>query len=147
MVVFLTRYANINDIKKVFLLSNDDTVRQNSINQQKIKWENHVAWFNDRIKNTNEPFYIIETSECEFIGQVRFEKKEEVIISISIMPDFRGKGLASEIIKFCTKKSKLNNILAYIKEENLPSQRSFLKAGYCFLKQKENYLIYQYKKL
>ena len=39
------RLANIDDMKNVFDLSNDDTVRKNSINQNKIEWEDHVKWF------------------------------------------------------------------------------------------------------
>ena len=39
---FQLRLANIDDMKNVFDLSNDDLVRQNSIHSEKIEWENHV---------------------------------------------------------------------------------------------------------
>ncbi len=35
------RLANINDIKDVFMLANDDIVRANSINTSKIKYDEH----------------------------------------------------------------------------------------------------------
>ena len=36
------RLANSSDIKNVFELSNEDFVRQNSFNKEKIGWEHHV---------------------------------------------------------------------------------------------------------
>ena len=101
---FSIRLANKNDIKSVFELSNDDVVRRNSINTDKIEWNSHVNWFEKRIQDFKNPFYIVESNEGEFIGQVRFDKKDdEVVISISISPNYRGKSLSSRIIKECTK--------------------------------------------
>ena len=134
---FSIRLATIDDMEKVFELSNDDVVRANSINQEKIKWENHVKWFEKRIQRTTDPFYIVESEKKEFIAQVRFDKKEEIIISISITKPFRGKGLASKVIKECSKKSGFKKIIAFVKEENFASQKAFLKAGFV-LKEKEN---------
>lgn len=36
------RPATIDDMRSVFDLSNDDTVRANSIHSAKIEWENHI---------------------------------------------------------------------------------------------------------
>ena len=142
---FLIRFATIDDMQKVFELSNDDVVRANSINQEKINWEEHVEWFNNRIKKQGEPFYIVESQTGEFIAQVRFDKKEKVVISISITKPFRGKGMASKIIKECSQKSRFKKISAFIKDENIASQKSFLKAGYNLNKKENNYLKYEYK--
>lgn len=142
---FSIRLATIDDMEKVFELSNDDIVRANSINQEKIKWEDHVEWFKNRIKKTTEPFYIVESEKKEFIAQVRFDKKEEIIISISITESFRGKGLASKIIKECSEKSGFKKIIAFVKEENFASQKAFLKAGFVLKEKEDNYLKYEYK--
>lgn len=143
---FSIRLATIDDMEKVFELSNDDVVRANSINQEKIKWENHIEWFENRIKKIDEPFYIIESQEKDFIAQVRFDKKEEITISISISKQFRGKNLASKIIKECSKKCGYEKIVAFIKKDNITSQKSFLKAGYTFNKKENEYLKYNYQK-
>ncbi|MBR6164258.1 pseudaminic acid synthase [bacterium] len=127
---FSVRLANENDIKKVFNLSNDDTVRQYSFNKEKIKWDDHTKWFNERIKNTNEPFFIAEDSNGNFIAQVRIDKKEETTISISITEHFRGRGLARYIIRECSQKAGFRNIIAYVKPENQASLKSFINAGY-----------------
>lgn len=125
------RLANINDMKNVFELSNDDVVRKNSIHKEKIEWENHVNWFENRIKNNF--FYIIETLNNNFIAQVRIDQGDENTISISICEKYRGKKLASYIIKKCSEKSKLKNITAYISINNIASKKAFEKAGYITL--------------
>ena len=140
---FSIRLATIDDMQKVFELSNDDVVRANSINQEKFQWENHVKWFENRIKKIDEPFYIVESLSGEFIAQVRFDKKEEIIISISITKPFRGKGLASEIIKKSIALSKYNNVTAYIYNTNLASIKTFTHAGFI----QDNILKFTYKHL
>lgn len=124
------RLANITDRQNVFDLSNDDMVRQNSINKNKILWENHVKWFDQRIKNVEEPFFIVENEKNDFVAQVRFDKKEYNLISISISSKYRGKGLASYIIRVCSEKSGLSPVVAYVKQENVSSLKAFKKAGY-----------------
>lgn len=142
---FLIRLATIDDMKNVFDLSNDDVVRKNSINQEKIKWEDHIRWYENRIKRTEEPFYIVESLNKDFIAQVRFDKKDEHIISISISKDFRSKGLASKIIKRCSEESGRKEIAAFVKEENIASQKAFVKAGYKFNSKDNGYLKYIFK--
>lgn len=124
------RLADINDMKRVFDLSNDEAVRKNAINKEKILWQNHVLWYEARIRKENEPFYIVEDENKNFVAQVRFDIKDENIISVSLTPEFRGKGLSAQIIKICSEKFNQKPIIAYIKEENILSLKAFLKAGY-----------------
>lgn len=124
------RLANPSDIKKTFKLSNDEVVRKNSINQCPIKWDEHIKWFNETINSFDNLFYIIETKDNEFAGQIRIKKGVENIISISLSENFRGKGAAWKIIKECSQKSNLKIITAYIKKNNHSSLNAFTKAGY-----------------
>lgn len=125
----IIRLTNIDDMKNVFDLSNDSSVRINSINKEPILWENHKVWFCERINNGN-PFYIVENKNKEFIAQVRFDLKEKWEISISIARDYRNKGLASRIIKETSKKTNIKEIVAIIQEDNIASIKAFVKAGY-----------------
>ncbi len=122
------RPATLEDIKAVFELSNDVVVRENSIHKEPILWETHQAWFKKAI--AGNLFYIVENDFKDFVAQVRFNGKDENIISISITKKYRGQGLAADIIKECSKKSNLNTIYAYVKSENIASYKVFLKAGY-----------------
>lgn len=144
---FSIRMAKIDDMKNVFELSNDDLVRQNSIHTEKIEWETHVEWFKARINKIDEPFYIVEDKNGKFMGQLRFDKQnDDFVVSVSIAPEFRGKGFAKNIIRLCSKFSKYNKIYAYVKKENNPSFRSFIKAGYEVIAQEEDYYKLQYNK-
>lgn len=138
MTEFSLRKATKEDIKNVFNLSNEEFVRQNSINKAQIKWEDHIKWYNERLKNENYLFLIIYNKENNFLGQIRFEiKGKEALISISVSKEIRGKGLASEIIKRSSEKTfkefkNLKKILAYIKPVNIPSIKAFEKADFEF---------------
>lgn len=142
---FSIRFADKNDIKNVFELSNNKTVRQNSVCCEQIAWEDHVVWFLNRIENKKDPFYIIEDKNNNFIGQVRFDSKPEPIISISITDAFRGKHLAPAIIKACSAKSGLKTVFAYIKKNNIPSVKAFEKAGYQYLQEDGDYYKYRFE--
>ena len=138
---FSIRMAKIDDMKNVFELSNDDLVRQNSIHTEKIDWETHVEWFKARINKIDEPFYIVEDKNGKFMGQLRFDKQnDDFVVSVSISPEFRGKGLASEILSEAIKKSGLKNLSAYIFDFNEASKNAFEKAGF----KKDNLIKYVY---
>ena len=128
--MFKLRPALQKDIKNIFDLSNDTFVRENSINKEPIKWENHAKWFNKRINN-KAPFFIVEDENENFIGQVRFDNKNgEITVSISITERYRGKGYACDILKQAIKKAGLKKVTAYIYENNISSVKMFKKAGF-----------------
>ena len=126
--MYIIKNAAIKDMKEIFELSNDELVRQNSINQEKILWNNHIKWFHKRI-TLNNPFYVIRALNDKLIGQVRIDKKDEAVISISITHEFRGKNLAAKIIKDCSVKSNLSPIYAYIKPDNYNIVKVGMGAG------------------
>lgn len=142
---FSIRLADKNDINNIFELSNDKTVRQNSVHSEQIVWEDHVAWFLKRIEDKTNPFYVIEDKNNNFIGQVRFDTKQEPIISISIAENFRGKHLGPAIIKACSAKCGLKTIFAYIKKSNISSVKAFEKAGYKYLQEEGGYYKYRFQ--
>ena len=90
---FVIRLAEPRDVKNVFELSNDDTVRAMSIHSEKIEWESHMKWFENTIKNPAVLFYVAETVDGDFIGQIRFARENaDWIVSISLEKKYRGKG-------------------------------------------------------
>lgn len=133
---FIIELAKIDDMKAVFDLSNDELVRQNSFNQEKIEWESHQAWFRNKINDENSLFYLIKDLKGDLIAQVRFDKimDTEGDISISVASQFRGKGYGVKVLNAVSEKiiaeKKIKIIKAYIKNENLASQAIFEKAGY-----------------
>lgn len=147
------RLAKNSDAKIIFDLSNDKLVRVNSFNSMQILWEEHVKWFSEKLNNQNCIFYLVVDDKDNFVGQVRFDKiKEEnsFIVSISLSVDFRGKGLALQVLQIAMDElSKVHTfkfLYANIKEENTSSLKLFLKAGYKIFK-KESTKDFQFFRL
>ena len=134
-MTFHFRIASEKDIKDVFHLSNEEQVRQNSINKEKIDYLDHVEWFSKVLNASDYRLYIVEDDK-EFLGQVKFQVIDvTALISISIHPAFRGAGkgktIISEAIKFLRLDiPEITKIVAFIDPRNTASIKSFLSAGF-----------------
>ena len=128
---FIIRLAEPRDIKNVFDLSNDGAVRAMSIHPEKIEWDAHVKWFDGALKNPDLKFYVAESADGDFIGQIRFARDNaEWVVSISLVEKYRGKGIAKSILQQSIKLSNLKNIAAYIYNTNHASLNVFENSGF-----------------
>lgn len=128
---FTLRKAMIDDMMKVFELSNDTVVRQNSINQEQIELGKHQIWFKKKISDSDCLFYIIEVKPDVFWGYVRLDKDENNwITTIHIKQEYRGKGYGAEVMNRVVDLNRDKHIIALVKEENLSSYYMFKKAGF-----------------
>ncbi len=146
------RKATYDDVEFLFNLANDSITRQNSFNSAPIKWHEHTTWLKDNLNNPSRYIYIFESNNKK-IGTVNLKKDTEVIISVTVSPEFRGLGIASQIIKIgcsCFWKDNDDDICAYIKTENVASLMTFKKAGFVFCSDSVigniNFLIFKAKK-
>lgn len=113
------------DCFKIYEIANDDLVRLNSFNTDKIQLNEHKIWFDNILKNNNIKFFILEY-EKEIIGQVRFDFDEDFpVISISLNPKFRGLGLATFLLEKSINEIDAEKIVAYIKKTNIKSIKLF----------------------
>ncbi len=131
----MLRLANKNDVELVFNWVNDELVRQNAINKEKVKWENHIIWFKDKILSQDTYIFILEQDSTP-IGQIRFDKeKDGFIIDYSIDKKFRGKGFGQKILiqslqKIYEAEGKNITIKATVLKSNMGSQKVFTKVGF-----------------
>lgn len=128
------RMANETDLMQYFNWANDESVRLNSFSNEVISLENHTKWFSQKIKSETCFMYVFILNG-EFIGQVRIDKSNtETVIGISVDEKFRGKSLATEMLRQSTNNYLLAHkkewISAYIKTENIASVNAFKKAGF-----------------
>ena len=135
---FYLRKAVESDSKKIFELSNDPTVREQSISKKMINWDEHQSWFNKKIKEEDYIFLLAFDKKDNFIGQVRFQIEcQSATVSISVLKEFRGKGLSKKILReACSKtfsdRSHIQEILAYILPHNEASMKAFISTGFSF---------------
>ena len=132
----IIRLVEPEDIKPIFELSNQDSVRKHSINKAKISWAKHVKWFNTVIKSGDVIFFVITNITNDILGQVRFNLENNgATISISVDETIRGKGLATRITSECISKMlaenrDINKIIAFVSKENIPSTKLFKRLGF-----------------
>ncbi len=129
------------DSEFLFQLRNSDHVRSMSTNPEIITRESHMAWFQQRILNSNnQPFWIIKFQGVH-AGFVRFDRDshQKFFLSIAISEEFRGRGIGNSVIKESVirfQKAFPGEIIgAMIRPENFASIRLFTKAGFKVLTQ------------
>lgn len=128
------RPAEQADVRLVFEWANDPLTRAMSFHPEPISWAEHERWFRRAMSTDGLLFLIVEVEEGEAwlpCGQVRIDQDNTV--SISIAPDYRGRGLAvpalREAITHCRQRGR-RELKAFIKLENERSQTIFGRAGF-----------------
>ncbi len=129
------RQTSAKDCRLIWQWANDPDVRAVSFSSEAIPYEEHVTWFESKLKDPNCHFYIAEHKNLEPVGQVRYDKEgTEAIISVSLDRKFRGKGYGPTLLRFASQKffkvSDVEMIHAYIREGNEASIGAFKKAGF-----------------
>ena len=134
------RAASKSDLQRTFEWSNEDTVRKNSYHSAAITIESHTNWFLNKIVSENTLFLIVLVNDNP-AGIVRYENDTTTsVVGILIGKEYRGQNLASHILRKSAEiyfeKFKAP-VQAFIKKKNIASLKSFEKAGYTFLEERE----------
>ena len=142
------------DGKLILKWRNDETTRKMSFNNKIQFWNDFkYIFFNDYFDHYIKPIFIVMNNiKIAFIGFTENSKKK-FNIGINLNPDYRGKKLSSKIIEKTIKYLKfnyknINEIIAEIKEINIPSIRAFEKSNFKYLKKifknNETILVYNF---
>ena len=152
------KIVNVNktdeDGKLILKWRNDETTRKMSFNNKIQLWNDFkYIFFNDYFNHYIKPIFIVMNNiKIAFIGFTENSKKK-FNIGINLNPDYRGKKLSSKIIKKTIKYLKfnyknINEIVAEIKEINIPSIRAFENSNFKYLKKifknNETILVYNF---
>ncbi len=137
------REATENDCKLLWGWVNDPIVKASAFSSGLIPWETHLAWFTQKLDDPNCVIYIALADQIDEVGQIRFDiNGSEATIDVSVAANYRGKGLGKNLIRAGLEQLKKDRLIqvfhAYIKENNLASQKVFVKAGFVEV----NYMIY-----
>jgi len=129
------KLADKRDVDLYFTWTNDASVRKYSYQQNLVKYDEHVKWFNSKIDDNDFKYYLFENENHQPVGQVRINKNElETIVGISIDEKHRGFGYGAKMLVFACQNYfelfRINRITAYIKLDNLASINIFKKAGF-----------------
>lgn len=129
-IIVEIRHASEKDVDLYYKWVNDPEVRLNSINQEFIKYEDHCAWFYNKIKNNESIFFVGSIFGMDF-GQLRIDlKNEKGYINYSISSDFRGMSLGKILVTKVMKSVRITEWIAYVYENNIKSQKVFQDLGF-----------------
>lgn len=134
------------DCELLFQWVNDNEVRKNSFNVEKIQYEDHVKWFKNKMDSHNQYMFILYDEEGPK-GQIRVDIEENKGgIGYSIDSKYRGKGYGSKILELIEREILIRNIqihklIGEVKYSNIASQKAFEKNGYVKL-EKEDHIKY-----
>lgn len=149
MKEYVLRKATLEDTDFLFELRNDPTVREQSFQTDKIQYEDHKKWLDQKLKTNYVRIFILEYQN-EKIGQVRVdidEKKKSGNISYAVKREWRRKGLGTWMLKSAEKMLDdivLMELIGEVKRENIASQKVFRRLGYDEKKTDYGYI---YKKI
>lgn len=128
------RQVREDDAEFLWKLANDPEVREASFSISSIPWASHVKWLKSRLNSSTCILFIAFLKSLP-VGQVRYDiASNEAAISISILKQFRGKGIGASVIWLSAKRifesSDITKIHAYVKYKNKVSVSAFLKANF-----------------
>ena len=136
------RLVEKSDCRLLWQWANDPGTRASSFSTQMIPWEQHQAWFEDKLRDPNCLMMIGENAEGSPIGQIRLDLRSglrsgrEGEIDVSVSPDARGTGLGTQLIELGVReafaRTEAECVHAFIRPGNKASIRAF--EGAHFLK-------------
>jgi UDP-2,4-diacetamido-2,4,6-trideoxy-beta-L-altropyranose hydrolase len=129
------RRATMADCRLLWELANDPEVRASAFSPASIPWEDHVVWFESKMK-TATCHILIGEAESEVVGQVRICEllDGQGEIDVTVARAFRGQGFGSPLIDLAVRElfasTAMARIHAYILPQNAASQRTFEAAEF-----------------
>jgi len=146
------RKVNETDVNFLFNLRNRPDVYKYFKNPREVKYEEHINWISPILNNQKKDVYLyIILYGHERVGQIRFDLLNELNkpaeVSISVLSEYRGKGIATSALKQILdiiKEGGIKKIIAEVKEQNQYSIRFFKEAGFEEKTQEGGYKIFEY---
>lgn len=134
-VWFTLRRAVTQDCRLIWEWANDSEARAASFSSDPIQWESHECWYSAKLRDQSCRFYVGVDPDGKAIGQIRFDMTGlEGVISISLAPHSRGKGLGPALLVHGVEQffaqSNAHTVHAYIKIDNSASVIAFEKADF-----------------
>lgn len=125
----------------IFRLANDELCRKMSFKSEPVSWPTHEAWFNARLAE-GIPWFLASHggNPCGYArfqapaGQTWQKNSCEAVVSIALAPQFRGLGLAKELLARAAAQvlaaTNVRRIRAFVKNENRASLAVFTKCHF-----------------
>lgn len=138
------REAALEDREVMWEWWNDPVTRQMMKQNHYVPWEEHCAWFEQVLANPDKVL-CMAIANSEKIGVVRFDLRAEDVyeVSINLNPGQRGRGYAPQALRraseYVIDRRHPKKLFATLKKINIPSEKSFARAGFKYVEPTETY--------
>lgn len=118
------------DLDYLYDLQCINGIREFALNVETPTYEEHVEWFNNKLNDSRTNFFKV-MDDNDTIGVVRLdflleESQKIAEISLTIDPEYAGKGYAKRSINKIVEDTDINTFHAVIHKMNVASQKVFL---------------------
>jgi len=131
------RLVTEGDARQIWLWANDPDAREASFSHARIPWEEHLEWYQRRLRDPLTTMYIVMDAAGTPVGVVRFQggnTPDGAIVSLTIAREYRGLGFGSRALRLATLKASrekgTRRFIAFVRAGNGASLRTFMKAGF-----------------
>jgi len=129
------RRAGFDDGELLFRWAGDPVVRAASFSGAAIAWPDHVRWLQGKLGDPGCALFVGTNGAGEPLGTVRFDREASVaVVSTTVDPAWRDRGYGAALIRAACRayfaSPSADTVEAYVKEDNEPSRRAFLAAGF-----------------
>ena len=140
--------ARLDDSHDILAWRNHPDTRKNSVNTLAIDEREHELWFKQRLASEVCKIYMARDEHGLNLGMVRFDihaGAQMAEISIAIAPASQGQGLAALLLRRAIETFDRTELIlqARVKDENIPSKKSFERNGFTILDDTSPFLTYQ----
>lgn len=149
MLKISLKKASFSDIEFLWYLRNQGDVYRYARQNRKVEWTEHINWIMSLILGLAPKKLFIIKNQGLPIGQIRFDElaRDEVEVSISVLKEFRGRGLAEtafrQALAGLKKEKKLKTLIATINKKNAASIIFFEKLNFKLKERGKDWLIYR----
>lgn len=130
------RPAGPGDVLPLWRLANDPGVRRaRLLSAEPVPLEGHLGWYQQQLSSPDCCMWVLDFHGL-IVAQIRYDRAdaETAEISLSVVPAFRQRGLATELIELtwgrACEQLGVRRVRAVVRQENLPSARTFARAGF-----------------
>ena len=135
------RPATMEDADLLLDWRNDASTRKASLSSEKVSKTDHLTWLQASLRNKDRRLWIAQVEDA-MIGSCRADRLPEGwLLSWTIAPDRRGKGLAYPMLQAMLT-DLTGPFFAQIKQDNLASIKVAEKAGFTCQERKGEVLYY-----
>jgi len=130
------RPAEDGDCELLWRWRNELNTRKWVFNSTYVPYQEHKAWFMDKLNSPDAQILVILDENKEAIGQVRLDisPDKSAEIGTSIEASQRNKGYGSAALKLACQYGRdefnITRVIAHVKEGNQASITAFTKAGF-----------------